>query len=68
MAEPQIPTPLPPNRLREFYRHQTFEQLVQEQGVQPATRLSDYQGGWPKDQLEDGFEEAVIEWRRGDAA
>jgi hypothetical protein len=63
MPQPQTRTPSLPNRLRDFYRHQSFEQLVQEQGIQPATRLSDYQGGWPEDQLEDGFEEAVIEWR-----
>ena len=62
MAEPQ--TKPPALRPDEFLRHESFEELARAQGVRPATRLEDFQGGWPADQLNDGFEETLLAWRR----
>lgn len=51
----------------EFFHRKSFEALAQEQGVRPVERLEDLLGGWPEDQLDDGFEDAVIAWRLRDA-
>jgi hypothetical protein len=65
MAEPQI-RPHLVARHDEFFRHESFEALAEAQGIRPANRLEDYQGGWPEDQLDDGFEEALLAWRRSE--
>ncbi len=67
MAEPQIRPTLAAGRHDEFFRHESFEALAQAQGVRPAKRIEDFQGGWPEDQLDDGFEEALLAWRRSEA-
>ncbi|MBI3830464.1 MAG: hypothetical protein HY291_13170 [Planctomycetes bacterium] len=41
----------------------TPRQCMLEQGKKPMT-IADMRGGWPKDELNDGFEEALKEWRR----
>lgn len=41
-----------------------FEALARAQGVSPLDQLERVTGGWPEDELDDGFEEAVLEWRR----
>jgi len=66
MAEPQT-EPTAPSHLDPFFRHESFESLARAQGKRPATRLEDFQGGWPEDQLDDGFEEALLAWRQGQA-
>ncbi|MEP7009031.1 MAG: hypothetical protein ABJC13_01785 [Acidobacteriota bacterium] len=68
MAEPQIKPTSPAARADEFFRHESFEELARAQGVRPATRLESYEGGWPADQLDDGFEEALLAWRRIETA
>jgi hypothetical protein len=40
-----------------------FLRLAREQGVQPVARLEDLMGGWPAEERDDGFEEALMEWR-----
>ncbi len=52
----------PPTR-DEFYRGYTVEELARAQGVQPVERFETLLGGWPSDELNDGFEDAVAEWR-----
>ncbi len=42
----------------------TLEELARAQGVRPAERFEDFAGGWPEDQLDDGFEEALERFRR----
>lgn len=66
MAEPQIRPQIVAGRHDEFFRHESFEALAEAQGVGPANRLADFQGGWPEDQLDDGFEEALLTWRRSE--
>ena len=51
----------------DFFRQASIESLALVQGVRPAERLEDLVGGWPEDQLDDGFEEAVIAWRLRDS-
>jgi hypothetical protein len=42
----------------------TFEELARAQGVRPAERFEDFAGGWPEDEIDDGFEEALERFRR----
>ena len=42
----------------------SFEALAQQQGVRPVERFEDLLGGWPAEEVDDGFEEAVAGWRR----
>lgn len=52
-------------RANELWRqHTSLEDLARQQGVRPVTRLEDLAGGWPEDQIDDGFEEALERWRR----
>lgn len=48
----------------EFWQHTSFEELARQQGVRPVRRFEDLAGGWPEDQINDGFEEALERWRR----
>lgn len=48
----------------EFWRGKSFEELAREQGVRPVERLEDLLGGWPEEEVNDGFEEALLEWRK----
>ncbi len=46
-------------------RHlKTFEELAEEQGVKPMTNFDALLGVWPEEERDDGFEEAVMRWRR----
>jgi len=56
----------PSHRLDDFFRHESFESLARSQGVSPATSLENLRGGWPEDQLDDGFEAAILTWRQGE--
>jgi len=60
------PTPLDDIELRanELWPHTSLEDLARQQGVRPVERLEDLAGGWPEDQINDGFEEALERWRR----
>jgi len=47
----------------DFWRRVSFEELARQQGVRPVERIEDLLGGWPEDQIDDGFEEALLRWR-----
>ena len=49
-----------------FWHSLTFEELARAQGVQPVRRLEDIMGGWPEDQRDDGFEDAIRAMRQED--
>lgn len=40
------------------------EQSVSAPGAHKPARFVDLKGGWPEDQVDDGFEEEVDHWRR----
>ncbi|MCA1668428.1 MAG: hypothetical protein LC793_13760 [Thermomicrobia bacterium] len=44
----------------------TFEELARAQGVQPVRKLEDIMGGWPEDQRDDSFEDAIRAMRQED--
>ncbi len=41
-----------------------WEELAKIQGVPLGDQLDRVTGGWPEDERDDGFEEAVAKWRR----
>jgi hypothetical protein len=41
-----------------------WEELARIQGVPLGSQLDRVTGGWPEDERDDGFEEAVAKWRR----
>jgi hypothetical protein len=49
-----------------FWHSPTFEELARAQGVRPVEKMEDIMGGWPEDQLDDGFEEAIRAMRQED--
>jgi len=51
-------------RAKEFWQQTSLEELARHQGVRPVERLEDVTGGWPEDQIDDGFEEELERWRR----
>ncbi|HEX4496117.1 MAG TPA: hypothetical protein VIE43_10665 [Thermoanaerobaculia bacterium] len=48
----------------EFWRGASFEDLARQQGVRPVERLEALLGGWPEDEVNDGFEAALERWRQ----
>lgn len=55
-------------RQDEYRRGLSFEEIARRQGVRPVERIEDLLGGWPPEQIDDGFEEAVIRWRQAGLA
>jgi hypothetical protein len=50
----------------DFYRRYTIEELARMQGVRPVENFDSLLGGWPADEIEDGFEKALEVWRGHD--
>lgn len=46
-----------------FYRGYEIEELARIQGVRPVENFESLLGGWPPEEVDDGFEEAVARWR-----
>ena len=61
MAIPKLKDDL---EIDDFWHYPSLEELAREQGTRPAERLEDFAGGWPEDEINDGFEEALERWRR----
>lgn len=49
----------------DFWKSKTLDQIIQEQGVKPIKSIDDLKGGWPQDELDDGFEIELQKWRKG---
>ncbi|HLX61251.1 MAG TPA: hypothetical protein VKX17_08205 [Planctomycetota bacterium] len=43
-----------------------FEAIAKAQGVKPIRDPRELLGGWPKSELNDGFEEELRKWRKSD--
>lgn len=48
----------------DFWNGATLEQLAAQQGVAAPNGDDALGGGWPEDELDDGFEDALARWRR----
>jgi hypothetical protein len=46
-----------------FWENKSIEQIIAEQGVKPFNWEKMF-GKWPKEHLDDGFEEALARWRK----
>ena len=47
----------------EFWQGLSFEELARLQGVKPVQRIESVLGGWPEDEVDDGFEAELARWR-----
>ncbi len=47
----------------DFWESCTLEELTRRQGVTHPKSFEEMLGGWPGDELDDGFEDAVRSWR-----
>lgn len=50
--------------IHRFWQGKTLAELVEIQGIQPISSFESLRGGWPEDQLDDGFEDELQRWRR----
>lgn len=48
----------------EFWSGPTLEELARMQKVRPVERLEEVVGGWPAEELQDGFEAELARWRQ----
>jgi len=49
-----------------FWQSKTIQEIALAQGVKPITNFDVLLGGWPEDEVNDHFEEAVERWRHGE--
>ena len=61
-TEVHIEAVLPP--VAGFWEASSLAELAQRQGVSLPTSAEERLGGWPEDELEDGFEDVVASWRQ----
>ena len=52
----------------DFWYPLSLDELAERQGVKPIESLDELAGGWPEEELDDGFEEAVARWREEERA
>jgi hypothetical protein len=50
--------------MADFWQGASLEDLARQQGVRPVEHLEDLLGGWPEDEVNDGFEIALERWRQ----
>jgi hypothetical protein len=50
----------------DFWRSATLGELAREQGILPPASFEELLGGWPTEDLNDGFEEEMRKWRGHD--
>jgi hypothetical protein len=61
-TEVRVEPVLPPTA--DFWECCSLDELAQRQGVSAPESVDGIGGGWPEDELDDGFENAVTSWRR----
>jgi len=49
-----------------FWHTATLDELACQQGVDRVHGDEDLLGGWPEDEVDDGFEQVVVRWRQGE--
>jgi hypothetical protein len=54
------PSPSPNSK---FWQTSTIDELANQQGVARLENPDALLGGWPADEVDDGFESALAEWR-----
>ncbi len=52
----------------EFWESCALDELTLRQGVGRPTSVEEMVGGWPDDEIDDGFEKAVAAWREHELA
>jgi hypothetical protein len=50
-------------KINNFWEEVSFEEHARRQGVRPVERIEELLGGWPEDQIDDGFEDTLEHWR-----
>ena len=58
--EPVTPAPA------DFWESCSLDELAHRQGVSAPGLVANLYGGWPIDELNDGFEEAFRRWRKSE--
>jgi hypothetical protein len=53
----------PAIKAADFWRSYSLDELASQQGVRVLHSPDDLLGGWPVDEVNDNFEEAVFVWR-----
>ena len=48
----------------DFWRSPSLEEVTAVRGKKPPVDFDQLKGGWPEEEVNDGFEEAVDRWRR----
>lgn len=67
-----VPVPLPdgtpvlvePVPAPDFWRPFSIDELAKQQGVSAPTTVEELLGGWPEEDRDDDFEEALLRWRK----
>jgi hypothetical protein len=49
--------------IADFWESCSVDELARRQGVPVPTASDEMLGGWPEDELDDGFENVVASWR-----
>jgi hypothetical protein len=50
-----------------FWESLSLDDLAKQQGVGVPPSLEELLGGWPTDELDDDFEQALEQWRRSES-
>jgi len=58
---PVVVEPRP--KTADFWQPCSLDELAQRQGVSAPRSPDDLLGGWPADEIDDDFEEALLSWR-----
>ena len=61
-VEPLVPA------FSSFWQSRTLEELAREQGVNTPESFDELVGGWPPEELDDDFEQAMRSWRQRELA
>jgi len=49
-----------------FWKKRTLQEIIEEQGTKPVRSVDDFRGGWPPEEINDGFEEWYRQQRQAD--